>query len=231
MDCEILISDDFPGIKKIKSGYIIKSRALEKLPLSMRRHTDLQICMTGADELVSCPECFEYYRERLEPHGVRVFCGTSAVGGTYPKDSAYNIGVAGNTAFLNKNICDKTVLQRLSINNKEVIHVRQGYAGCSAAAVSEKAIITADEGIAAAARRAGFDVLLVSPGHIKLPGFEYGFIGGCCKKIGNKFFVSGSFKNHPDGNRIYEFLKKYNTEPAELSDEIPLDIGSFLAVR
>lgn len=231
MDCEILIADGFPGIEKIKTGHRIKSVCLQNLPLSMQRHTDLQICMTGEREFVCCPECFDYYSENLKPYNIAVYRGTKSVGGTYPEDSAYNIGVAGNTVFLNEKICDKRVLERLCINNRKIIRVKQGYAGCSAAFAGDKALITADRGIAAAAEKAGFDVLLILPGYINLPGFDYGFIGGCCKKIGNKFFVSGSFKNHPDRHKIYNFLKKYNTEPAELSNGVPLDVGSFLAVR
>ena len=58
------------------------------------------------------------------------------------------------------------------------VNVSQGYAKCSTCVVGEDAIITYDRGIAKAADAAGMDVLVIEPGHVDLPGYDTGFIGG-----------------------------------------------------
>ena len=57
------------------------------------------------------------------------------------------------------------------------IHVKQGYTRCSLLPVDDQSFITSDTGIAKTLADYDTDVLLIRPGHILLPGFDYGFIG------------------------------------------------------
>ena len=69
-----------------------------------------------------------------------------------------------------KAAADSTILTK--------IHVKQGYTRCSLLPVDDRSFITSDAGIAKTLAEHDTDVLLIHPGHIHLPGFDYGFIGG-----------------------------------------------------
>ena len=58
---------------------------------------------------------------------------------------------------------------------------------------------------------------------------NYGFIGGATGKTGkNKLAVNGRLDNHPDCNKIIDFLYKYNITPVELINDVITDIGSII---
>lgn len=63
------------------------------------------------------------------------------------------------------------------------VDVPQGYTRCCLLPVDDTSFITSDIGIANALISAGADVLVIEKGHIELPGFNYGFIGGCAGHI------------------------------------------------
>ena len=71
------------------------------------------------------------------------------------------------------------------------------------------------------------DVLLIRPGYIILKGFDYGFIGGTCGRIGDEIIFNGDISAHPDYDAIQAFIKsrgldiKYFDYPLE-------DIGSII---
>ena len=225
----LLIAQECPALENLNFKYYIKTKPLRILPPSMRLHADLQILYIGNNLFISCPECFDYYKEKLTPLGAEVVCGASSVKGTYPYDAAYNICVAGKTAFCNTKTADETALSHLQDNGFSIVHVNQGYTKCSTAVVSENAVITADTGIYKAACGAGFDALLIESGGVTLKGFSYGFFGGCCGKTSkNKLFINGSIKNHPSADKILSFLEKQDVEIIEGGALPPADIGSLI---
>lgn len=112
------------------------------------------------------------------------------------------------------------------------ISVKQRYARCSVCIVDDHSIITADHGIARRAKVNGIDVLEITPGHILLDGFNYGFIGGASFKIApDKLAFTGTLHFHPDEERILGFLRKRKIEPVYLKDMPPRDIGSAVLIR
>jgi hypothetical protein len=134
----------------------------------------------------------------------------------------------GKNAFANVKFASKTVLEYLRNNDFNIHHVSQGYAHCSTLIISENAIITADTGIAAEAQKTGLDVLLISSGHISLPPYEYGFIGGAGGAYGDRIYLCGSLKHHPDGESIKSFCTKHGKKTVELSDAPLCDVGGIL---
>ena len=93
------------------------------------------------------------------------------------------------------------------------------------------ALITADPSIASAARGQGLDVLRIAPGHIRLDGYPYGFIGGCCGLVSERsLYVFGSFAAHPDGARIQAFLDKHGVTAVFAAAQPLSDYGSLLRV-
>ncbi len=111
----------------------------------------------------------------------------------------------------------------------KAIAVKQGYAACSTAAVGDNAVITADPGITHAAHAAGLDVLNIQPGHIDLPGYGYGFIGGAygfCAARGEAWFC-GDPLLHPDGERMLSFIKEHGFKPVLLASGRLFDCGGI----
>lgn len=122
----------------------------------------------------------------------------------------------------------------------KVIGVRQGYTRCSCLPVNNDSFITSDEGIARALEAQGAAVLLICEGHIKLRGFEHGFIGGTGGNIyinsggitdQKAIIFNGDLSTHPDFEKITGFIKSRNILPVWFEDYALEDIGSILAIE
>lgn len=210
---------------------IIKPCRIESLSPSMMYHSDLQLCHLKDNYYLSCPEGYEYYREKLSPFGLKVICGKSFVGSTYPKDSAYNIARIGNLAFHNTGLTDDAAKNFFKENGIKLCHTNQGYTKCSVAVTGINSCITSDRGVYKALLKEGVDALLIEPGFISLPGFSTGFFGGCAALIAPyTLFVTGSLKKHRDCDKIKNFLKIRGIEIFEAGDDPPLDIGSVICI-
>ncbi len=146
----------------------------------------------------------------------------------YPNDILLNIALIGKNAFCNTKFASATVLEHLKNEGISIHHVSQGYAHCSTCTVSDNAIITADDGIEKAARTIGIDVLKISSGHVSLPPYDYGFIGGSCGAFSDKIYFCGSLKYHPDGEKIKQFCQKHKKTVVELCDSPLSDVGGIL---
>ena len=79
-------------------------------------------------------------------------------------------------------------------------------------------------------REHGCDVLLIQPGHIDLPGYDYGFIGGASFVYENKVIFFGNIEGHPDYTEIrdfideagYEMIYEKNTQLTDLGGAVVL---------
>ena len=146
---------------------------------------------------------------------------------TYPGDASLCACAVGNRLIHNSRVSDAAVLHEIC---GEYIDVRQGYAKCSVCAVDDDSIITADSGIASAAKKAGISVLQISPGHIALDGFDYGFIGGASFRCGSAVYFTGSLDAHPDGICIADFISSRSKTSVSLTNEPLFDIGSAVVL-
>lgn len=199
------------------------------LPASMQRHADLQICHLGGKYILAAPEVFPFYEKQLSPFGFSVLCGETHIQSTYPGDAAYTVARIGNAAIHNPEITDPVALRFFKKHDISFIPVRQGYAKCAIVPVDETSFITADHGIARAARKAGFSVLEILPGGVKLPGFLYGFLGGAAGKTApDTLFCTGKISTHPSYSKIEKFLHERGIKIEEGSIPISIDIGSVL---
>ena len=98
------------------------------------------------------------------------------------------------------------VLQELKKQDIELINVNQGYAKCSCAACSS-GVITADDSIFKTLCKQGINSLKITPGHVTLTGYDYGFIGGASGVIDGKLTFFGDVSKHPDFSKIKEFCE------------------------
>ena len=184
-------------------------------------HADLSM-FVGTNVLVVARGIYPYIVNKLTHHGYDVIA-SSAQSTEYPRDAGLCICRTGRYTVYNPKTVDPLTLDYL---DPERIAVNQGYARCSVCVVSENAIITSDHGIATVAAKAGLDVLEITPGHIILDGFDYGFIGGASFKVSpTELAFTGILDHHPDKAAILDFMKKYGVAPVYLTNNPIFDVG------
>ena len=148
----------------------------------------------------------------------------------YPLDVLFNACLVGNRLICNEKTVSKLILEAARGSGCEIINVPQGYTKCSISVVSEDAIITADKAIAVACRNSSIDVLEISEGHISLPPYDFGFIGGASGVCRDKVYFCGSIDSHPDGERIKKFCEKHNKTAISLTNGDLQDVGSLFFI-
>ena len=97
--------------------------------------------------------------------------------------------------------------------------------------MDDRSFITSDAGIAKTLADHDTDVLLIHPGHIHLPGFDYGFIGApaAASLSGRRLLVvNGNIETHPDHKKIATFLEDRDIDLYYSKDSPLMDIGSIL---
>jgi len=228
-----IISKEAP--ETVKSGLreyienIIETIPLEGVYKAISHHPDIAMIPVGHKRLVVAPSVYEYYRDKLEPFDFVVIKGDGEPGYKYPANIKYNAAILGNRVICSQNHLDEIAEEELRSVDLQILNVRQGYSKCSLAIIGEAQGITSDLGIAASLRRIGYDVLLIEHGHIRLPGLNYGFIGGSVGLLSeSELLIAGSLTHHPSWERINDFLGNYNIRPIQLSQEQAIDIGTIL---
>lgn len=213
-----------------KIGYnCIKCPPSEKLLDAVKGHPDMLLNVIDNKNIIVHKDMESGFVNLLKDLKKNVYYSEKSLSKKYPSDIILN-ALNGDSCFVhNLKYSDKNLLK--FFENKAKINVKQGYTKCSTAVVSEKAAITSDKGIGYALRALNFDVLLLPPGDILLPGMNYGFIGGTCGLASdNKMIFYGNLNNYIYGKEIIKFLNKYNIAPIYLSDEKLIDRGSIFFI-
>ncbi len=183
----------------------------QKVYESILCHPDIYFFELDEKTVIHAPSVGEKYLRILKANNISLIQGDRAPGGLYPDTALYNALRVGNAVFCNSKCLDAVVLEEIKKRKLNIIEASQGYARCSILKVNDKALITSDKGIAAAARGAGVEVLLLPAGQIQLPGEKYGFIGGAYGKTrSGKLIFLGDFKLHPQAEEIEDFLFKHS---------------------
>lgn len=155
---------------------------------------------------------------------------TEEAGAKYPRDCGLCAAISGKNIIYCEKSADRKLLRMGIARGYSLLNVPQGYTKCSCAILADGSIITSDEGIVRVTRAAGIDTLAVSAGHIDLPGYDYGFIGGASGLCGNTLYFCGNIKAHPDYEKIAGFSEKHKTEIVSLSEERLYDVGSLVFI-
>jgi hypothetical protein len=148
----------------------------------------------------------------------------------YPHDCGLCAAISGQNLLYCEKSTDKKLLRLGTAYGYSLLSVPQGYTKCSCAILADGAIITSDEGIERVTRAAGIDTLLISAGHVDLPGYNYGFIGGASGLYGNTLYFAGRIEDHPNYEMIMDFSKKHGTELISLGNGKLYDVGSLLFI-
>ena len=213
-------------VKPMSRVYV--SKKANKLLVSYLREKNLDVCFVNADAKVAKPiACHpDIYMCSL---GDKVFIGDAdALSDSYPGDVLYNAARVGEY-FLCSEYTDKKLLYAAEKHKLKIIKLKQGYVKCNVVVVDDKHIITEDEGIAKTLKdETDIEVLLIRRGYVKLPGYDYGFIGGTSGKIGNEIVFNGDLSAHPDYVKIKSFAEQCGIF-VRYFKEYPLsDIGSII---
>lgn len=208
---------------------IIFTEPCSSLPSPLSYHVDMQMVNISEGVFVYAPEVSENTLRELKKLGFELISGLTTFKDHYPFDVAYNCAIVGKNVFLNPKYTDPVVIELLVKNNIRVNPVKQGYAKCLTAVVSEEAIITADLQIYKKAVETGLDALLIPPQkNIIINGYDYGFIGGCSGLISDKeiaFF--GDLNTLNAGDVIFEFCKKHGKKTISLARGNLIDLGGL----
>lgn len=204
----------------------LKINSDSRLPLPVNSHADLQMLHIGYNRMFVQNEHLCTGESGVKIQMEKIF---ASPGNKYPDDVRLNCAIIGNKIICNKKTIAKEILDFAENSGLTVINVNQGYTKCSVCIVNENAIITDDKSIFTAAGNFFDDAQLISKDSIRLQGYDYGFIGGCCGKIDkNKIAFNGAIESHRDYKLIIDFLSRNNVECIELHNERLTDIGGIL---
>lgn len=224
---KLLIAGNQPEIRARLQALkiqVAETKADKRLPAPIMYHPDMQVFDFGDGHLFALKKCPTI--PVLSAQGFIIHETQVSPEETYPRDILCNALRLNGVLYGNVKALDPGLLDYARKKGFKIQHVRQGYTACATCVVSENAIITADTSIAKAAAANGAAVLLIAPGSIDLPGYNTGFIGGCCVKIDEKTLLStGAVHCHPDAEKIKLFLNAHKVELLELSKSSLTDIG------
>ncbi len=204
-----------------ENGFRLESLDVPVVYPEISTHADILLCQLGLWEKA---QIFRGDPEKLARN--------------YPGNIRYNAVSTGKYFVHNLHYTDPDLLSaaeaKAAVDNTSLtkIHVNQGYTRCSLLPVDDRSFVTSDAGIAKTLANYDTDVLLIRPGHIHLPGFNYGFIGGCCGGLlladRRLLVINGNIETHLDYKKIATFLEDRDIDLYYPKDIPLMDIGSIL---
>lgn len=161
--------------------------------------------------------------------GIRITCTSEVHGHDYPSDAIFNALVCGEHIFYKEDTVSEAIKKHAARNNLTPVPVKQGYPACTSLAFGG-AMITADKGMAEAARNVGIRVTLIENGDILLPPYEYGFIGGAAGVYRDSVYFIGNIERHRDFQKIDEAIRSEGFTHVSLSDGPLQDLGRIIFI-
>lgn len=161
-----------------------------------------------------------------------VFAESGDFSPNYPQNAAFCAVCLDRYLIHRLDITAPSVLKRAEELGLTPVNVRQGYTRCSTVVVSGNAIITSDKGIYnAGLSLPDVDVLLINEGHVSLPGFPDGFLGGASGRAGGEIIFNGDLSRHPDFEAISDFIRSHGAEVRYFPEYELCDIGSIIEIN
>jgi hypothetical protein len=221
------------------SGEVLKNlRALDLEPVAIPKtglvvdqisgHPDIQVFI-HENRAFCHPDISLSFAANIETHAEVIICGTR-LSKKYPADIPYNIACAGPHAFHHRSGIDPTIGEYLTSRKIAGAPVGQGYAKCSTLIVNPGSIVTSDVSIHRAAVSRGVESLLLASGHIDLPGYAFGFIGGATGVIDDLVLFTGSMSHHPDYDKIAAFIEGHEKKIVPLGSGRAVDLGTIFVI-
>ena len=211
---------------------IIEMPSWNRLQLPVSAHPDM-LLFVAKKQIITHKDYFDIAKkqfETLSTYEYEITLSDEEISSKYPHDILFNSVEIGDHIFAKESHTSKHIIEYNNRSGKMFINVKQGYAKCSVAKVSDNAAITSDLSLYKAMLNKGIDVLLISDGNVRLDGYDYGFIGGCTGLYCDKLYFMGNLELHPDSEKIKSFCKKHKRSPISLSNEPLFDGGSLFFV-
>ena len=232
--CDNRISAAMERRLQIFGYYVIKLPACSSLTEAIESHPDSLLFRVGNRIVATCNYCDEAAYVFSD---IREFCPETrlgfidvALGNSFPADAKMNAATIGKYLIANKKTIAKEILEIGEKEGLTLINVNQSYPNCSILKINDENVITADVGISRALSEAGINVLLIEPGHISLPPYEYGFIGGASGVDGKTVYFLGDIMTHPDGERITVFIENLGMKAVSLDGGELQDVGGLIFI-
>ena len=143
---------------------------------------------------------------------------------TYPDDVAFDCVMLGGALVGRADFISHAVKRAASEASVPVLDVKQGYAKCSSC-VFGNCLITADLSILRLVKERGVNAHLIEAGHVTLPGYGTGFIGGASFFADGKLYFLGDVTRHPSYPVIKNAAESCGVGVVSLSDEALFDAG------
>ncbi len=214
-------------VKGLKSlGYVVvRLPSFWRFSTPVSSHCDMLCSKMRDGSLLISEEYYLLNKEFLDGLNIKLKITDERLGNKYPNDVLFDALTVNDTVYGKKGFVSKHIIA----DNKRFISVKQGYAKCSVAMLSEQCAVTSDEGLYKALTSCGIKVLLIRSGHIRLDGYSTGFIGGAggCLHDG-KYVFFGDIMLHPDGEKILEFAHKNKISAVSLSNDLLCDYGGLI---
>ncbi|NLJ31784.1 MAG: hypothetical protein GX424_09330 [Clostridiales bacterium] len=228
------VSDTYPEIAEALRNRGIRTIEISPFPQLSRpvcSHADMVLHHLGENQVILAAGNRALELE-LKQAGFEVTVSNVCISNRYPQDVRMNAARVGDKLFAKQSALAPEILRYCEQHRISVIAVNQGYAKCSTVVVNERSVMTEDPSIAKVARSIGMEVLKISAGYVKLPGYSYGFLGGACGMIGkNRLAFTGALDSHPDSKQIICFCRSRHVEPVALTKGPLVDIGGILTLK
>lgn len=227
-----IINPDSPGeiidnLKKLDIEPVLIPKT-DRVDAPLAGHPDIQLFVHG-NRVFCHPDLSASFISTIEKQAEVTICPTRLIK-DYPGDVPYNIACAGPLAFRHSSGADPVIEEYLKSRKVAAVGVSQGYAKCSSLIVDDESIITADVSIHRAATSRGVASLLISAGHIDLPGYGYGFVGGATGLCEDMVLCAGSLLHHPDYVSIVDFIEERGKKIVPLGRMPAVDLGTFFVL-
>ena len=203
---------------------VIKIKKAKNLQWQVSSHPDMQILPLGGKSVAVNKEQNDAI-QTLEEYGFHVIT-VDELAPDYPFDCSLDVVPLNHFLFLN----EKSKIDDGSIyTDRENIHVNQGYCKCSTILINEECVITDDAGLGKTYSSFVKNVIVLEQNEVELHGYDRGFVGGSCGKLGKDVLAfSGRIPDSSFGRKLINCLKSFNIEIVELSNNILTDIGGIV---
>ena len=229
------ISDEALRSLEIRGFHTVRLPRHPNLGEAVASHTDMLLTRLG-DELISTAEYCERYPYIFTDLsqmllGYRLSFTSDELQARYPDDAKLNLLVMGKYLFAKLDTVSQYALDAARRLGLTAVPVKQGYPACTVLKLSDKVAVTADCGMAAALSSVGIRVVKIEDGHISLPPYDFGFIGGCAGVFQNTVYFLGDIEAHPSYGLIKDAADSLGMDIVSLSHEPLRDLGGILFIE
>jgi len=191
-------------------------------PISL--HADVLYLKTD-DKTIYVSECQKNNIELLKKLGYTVHTVKLSPG--YKTECKLNMVITDDIILCNPKTCmDLSEVK----GNRKIIPVNQGYTKCSTIVIDNDNFITEDKSIYNALTQNGKNCLLIEKGHVKLEGYEYGFIGGASVYLEKEktLLFFGDINKRSSYKLILQCLPQLKIELKVVNKNALLDLGGAI---